>query len=130
MGTPMVQGILFNTGVNKKNPDQGVDKLEPNNGSIHFFRVRAFHLAIEGAIGENLDYIVKYNHRKAWGDTNTYKLLNPIESDSFMAAATYNFPKIPGFSLGAAIAVDHGSIPSNAIGGMVTVGYQLPVVFK
>ena len=48
MGTPMVQGILFNTGVNKKNPDQGVDKLEPNNGSIHFFRVRAFHLAIEG----------------------------------------------------------------------------------
>lgn len=130
MGTPMVQGILFNTGVNKNNPEEGVDKLEPNNGSIHYFRVRAFHLAIEGAIGPNCDYVVKYSHRKAWGDTNTYRLLNPIQADSFIAAATYNLPQVPGLSLSAAIAVDHGSIPSNAVGGMVTVGYQLPVMFK
>ncbi|MCH5217387.1 MAG: hypothetical protein J1F07_02355 [Muribaculaceae bacterium] len=118
MGTPMVQGILFDTGSNP---------LRPNDGGIPYFRVRGFHLAIEGAIGPDIDYIVKYNHRKAWGDTNTYTLINPVESDSFMAGASYAFRRVPGLSLGAAIAIDHGTIPSNAVGALLTLSYSCPV---
>ena len=130
MGTPMVEGTLFATGVNKNNPDEGVDKLNPNDGSIHYNRVRAIHIAVEGALGDNWDYVVKYNHRKAWGDTNTYSLIHPVESDSFLAGVSYRFDRLPGLSLGAALGVDHGSIPSNAFGGMITCRYEIPLNIK
>ena len=130
MGTPMVQGTLFDTGVTKENPGKETDKLRPNNGWIHYFRVRAFHIAVEGNIGSNCDYIVKYNHRKAWGNTNSYTLINPIEADSFMAGTTYRLPWVPGLSVSAALGVDHGTIPSNAVGGMLTLTYQRPILFK
>lgn len=121
MGTPMVQGILFNTG--EDNP------YMLNNGEIPYFRVRGFHLAVEGAIGDYIDYFVKYNHRKAWGGSHTYALVNPVESDSFIAGATYAFPKIPGLSLSASFGLDHGAMPTNAVGGMVTLTYERPFIF-
>ena len=119
MGTPMVQGILFNHDPNS---------LTPNDGKIPYFRVRGIHLAIRGALGPHFDYIVKYNHRKAWGDTNSYALINPVEADSFMAGASYACPRVPGLTLGAAIGIDHGTMPSNAVGGMLNVSYTMPVV--
>lgn len=118
MGTPMVPGTIFNT---------GSDPLNPNNGWINYFRARAFHIAVEGNLTDNCNYTVKYSHRKAWGDTNTYALLNPIEADSFMIGATYDFDRVPGLSLGAAFALDHGNIPGNAVGGMVTLTYERPI---
>lgn len=121
MGTPMVMGILFNT---------GNEPYNFNNDEIQRFRVRGFHIAVEGAIGPDCDYIVKYNHRKAWGRTNRYSLVHPSEADSFIAGATYRFPSVPGLSLGAAIGVDHGNLPSNSVGGMLTLTYVRNLIFK
>lgn len=118
MGTPMVQGLLFYTGDNPY-------VLE--DGTLPYFRVRGFHIAIEGAITDNCDYIVKYNHRKAWGDTNSFTLIHPTEADSFIAGATYRLPQVPGLAVGAAIGVDHGTMPSNGVGGMVTLSYERPI---
>lgn len=115
MGTPMVSGMLFETG---DNPNVTQD------GSLPYFRVRGFHIAVSGAIGDNCDYIVKFNTRKAWGDTNSYALIHPVNAVSFMAGARYNFTKVPGLSLGASLGVDHGSMPSNGVGAMVTLGYS------
>lgn len=121
MGTPMVQGMLFDTG---NNP------YVEENGSLPYFRVRGIHLAIEGEIGPYCNYIVKYNHRKAWGDTNKYTLIHPVEADSFIAGATYSLPKIDGLKVGGYIGIDHGNIPSNATGVMLTLSYERPVLFK
>ena len=121
MGTPMVMGTLFSTGDNP---------ADPNNGWIKYFRVRGFHLGVKGALGPDCDYIVKYNHRKAWGTTNSYALLYPKESDSFMIGANYRINKIPGLSVGAAFAVDHGGLPSNAVGGMLTLTYERRINIK
>ena len=118
MGSPMVQGLLFYT---------DPESIAPNNGNIHYFRVRGFHIGISGALGSNFDYILKYNHRKAWGNSNTYALINPIEADSFMAGVSYAFPNIKGLNLGVSIGVDHGTMPSNAVGGMVTLNYTMPI---
>lgn len=121
MGTPMVQGILFHT-------QNDVDNFE--TGNIPYFRVRGVHLAVKGYLGDHFDYFVKYNHRKAWGGTNTYALVHPKEADSFLASVNYNFPKIPGLSLRGTIGIDHGTLPGNAVGGMLTLAYTMPFRFK
>lgn len=118
MGTPMVEGLLFQTGENSS---------APSNGWLHYFRVRGFHIAVEGAIGDNCDYFVKYNHRKGWGDTNTYALIHPVETDSFIAGATYKFDPIPGLSLSAYLGIDHGTMPGNAVGALISLTYIMPV---
>ena len=120
MGTPMVQGLLFYTGDNK---------YLPEDGTLPYFRVRGFHIALNGWITDNCEYTVKYNHRKAWGDTNTFALIYPVEADSFIAGATYSFPQVPGLKLSGAIGIDHGSIPKNAAGGMITLSYERPILF-
>lgn len=120
MGTPMVLGSLFFDG------EHGIVN---NNGILPYFRVRGFHLAVRGSITDNCDYIVKYNHRKAWGDTNMLTLIHPIEADSFIVGARYSLTQIPGLSVGAAFAVDHGSMPGNAVGGMVTLTYERGLKF-
>lgn len=116
MGTPMVQGSLFFTG-------DGHETI-PEDGTLPYFRVRGFHIALTGNLTDNCEYVVKYNHRKAWGDTNKFTLIRPIEADSFIAGARYSFNQVPGLSLGAAIAVDHGTMPGNAVAGMVTLSYE------
>lgn len=121
MGTPLVQGDLFNTGFD--------NEFILNNGYLPYFRVRAIHLALEGSLGPYVDYIIKYNHRKAWGGPHTKALIHPIESDSFMAGASYSFSKIPGLSISGSIGVDHGTIPQPAVGGMVTLTYFRPITF-
>ena len=122
MATPMVQGILFNTGMN--------GDLLKNDGSIPYFRVRAIHLAVEGSIGPYVDYIVKYNHRKAWGLPTEWALIRPVEGDSFMVGATYLLPQVPGLTVSASLGIDKGNIPGNAVGGMVTLTYERPITFR
>lgn len=121
MATPMVMGTLFNTGYE-------ADNLYMDE--ITYFRVRGFHIAIEGSLGPDCDYMVKYNHRKGWGGTNRKTLIHPVEGDSFMAGATYRINRIPGLSLGAAIGIDHGTIPSSAFGAMLTLTYERPIIFS
>lgn len=121
MGTPMVQGMLFDT---ERNP------YVQGSGTLPYFRVRGFHLAVKGNIGPSCEYILKYNHRKAWGDTNQLTLIHPVEADSFMAGATYLLPRIQGLSVSGAIGFDRGNIPSNSVGGMLTITYERPIIFK
>lgn len=121
MGTPMVQGILFN---NKQ------DETVMNNDEIPRFRVRGFHFALNGNILENLEYWVKYNHRKAWGGTNRYALIHPAKADSFYIGALYKFHKIPGLSISASFAFDRGNLPSNSMGGSLTLRYENLFSFK
>ena len=129
MGTPMVMGTLFNTGYeDSENKDHS--KLLWNNGEIPYFRVRSLHLAVEGAIGPDIDYIVKYSHRKAWGTTNSYALLKPVSADSFMVGASYRLSGIPGMTINAAFGFDKGNMPMDAFGVLAGVSYQIPVVIK
>lgn len=132
MGTPMVAGNLFYTGkpLFYTTNASGQHPYIPESGTIPYFRVRGFHIAIEGEIGPFCTYTVKYNHRKAWGDTNRYTLTHPVEADSFMAGATYGFSKIPGLSLSAVFGFDKGNYFSNAVAGMVTLTYERPIIFK
>lgn len=122
MGTPMVQGLLFYS-------SDGVE-YRFEDGTLPYFRVRGFHLAVSGNLAPGLDYVVKYNHRKAWGMTNSAALIHPVEADSFVAGATYSLEKVPGLSMSAYIGVDHGNMPANAVGAMVSVGYQIPIIIK
>lgn len=115
MGTPMVQGLLFYNGNNPNIPE---------DGTLPYFRVRGYHLAVEGALGNHCDYIFKFNYRKAWGDTNSLALIHPVEAVSFVAGATYSFPQVPGLSLGASLGVDYGSLPDKSLGGMITLSYR------
>lgn len=121
IGTPMVLGSLFFTG-------DGHETI-PEDGTLPYFRVRGFHIAVTGNICENCEYVVKYNHRKAWGDTNRLTLIRPIEADSFIAGARYWLTKVPGLSVGASIGVDHGTMPGNAVGGMLTLAYTREIMF-
>ena len=119
MGTPMVAGSLFFNG----------QDLFWANGTLPYFRVRGFHIGIRGTISSRLDYVVKYNHRKAWGDTNSYALIHPVESDSFIASIFYRIPKIEGFSFYGSVGVDKSPLPSNAFGVMVGLVYNHKVLF-
>ena len=118
IGTPMVQGILFNTG---DNPD--VIYID----QIPYFRVRGVHIAVEGNITPNIEYILKFNRRKAWGDTNTYALIRPAHSTSFMAGVNFKFPKYPGLTFNAAFGLDRGTLPSNTAGIFMGMSYRIPV---
>ena len=119
MGTPMVMGLLFITD----------DPYNPENGKIPYFRVRGFHIGFRGCLGDSFSYCVKYNHRKAWGDTNQLTLIHPVEADSFMAQLNYKIKQVKGLYLTGTVGVDHGTMPSNAYGMMLTLTYERPFVF-
>ena len=121
MGTPMVQGILFNT---------GTDPYVYTNDIINYFRVRGFHIAVEGALSPTCDYMLKYNHRKAWGGTNRTTLVHPAEADSFYAGVNWRINKVPGLSLSGALGVDYGNLPYKGVGGMISLCYERPFIFK
>lgn len=109
IGTPLVMGPVYNT-------DGSSSLLAP--------RVRAIHLAVEGSIGSDIDYTVKYSHRKAWGNPNTYTMVYPRHADSWMVAATYRPSKIKGLSLNLQLAFDHGTLPTNAAGVLLGITYD------
>lgn len=77
--------------------------------------MRGFHLAFEGSISENLDYIAKCSYRKAWG-SGYMSLVSPIHLASFMVGADWRLPRTKGLKLNAQIEVDRGTMPGNAFG--------------
>lgn len=117
MGTPMVQGVIFQK---EKNSPEYVE-----NGTMPYFRVRGIHLALEGNLTADWTYMVKYNHRKAWGSTNTYALIHPVQSDSFMASVSYQPQRLKGLAFSGSLALDHGNMPGNAFGVLLGVSYWL-----
>ena len=109
IGTPLVMGTIYNT--------DGSQWLKAT-------RVRAIHVAFEGSIGKQFDYVVKYNHRKAWGETNSYYLMHPLEADSFFIGAAWRVPRMKGLRLEAMVGIDRGDAPQNVFGGAVTISYD------
>lgn len=115
MGTPLVMGVLY--------------QLDGNQ-ALEYNRVRAIHIAAQGAITNDIDYIAKYNHRKAWGQTNTEWLLHPHQADSWMIGAKWRMPMLKGLTLQAEIGADFGRLPQNAFGVLISANYTADFLFK
>ncbi len=107
-GSPMVMSPLYNL-----------------DGYMQFVgnRTRAVHVAVIGAAGPRVDWRVKFGYRKAWGN-GMVQLPEAIHATSFMLEGTYRLPQVPGLSIGARFALDHGTMPANATAGMVTIRYN------
>lgn len=115
IGTPLVMGVLY--------------QLD-GNAALEYNRVRAIHVAAEGNISDEIAYIAKYNHRKAWGQTNTMQLLHPHEADSWMIGAKWRMPMVKGLTLQAEVGADFGNLPQKAFGVMVSANYTADFLFK
>ena len=87
-------------------------------------RVRAFHIGITGSVGREVDWLIKFNYRTAYGRSQTYDLLHRRHATSFLAQADWKMSKVPGLTLTAQFAVDHGKLPQNACAGAVKVTYN------
>lgn len=109
IGTPLVAGLIYHL---------------DGSSSVLDSRVRAIHIAVEGSLSENLDYRIKFNHRKAYGVTNSWQLINPKKANSWMIEANWRIAKVRGLKLSCMIALDHGNIPSNAAGVLLTLSYN------
>lgn len=108
MGTPMVMAPVYNT-----------------DGYMAFVgtRMRGIHLAVTGKIGDRMDLRFKLGHRKAWG-SGYVQLAEPLTSTSFMLEGSYRFKAVPGLKARLAIALDHGTMPGNTFGSMLTLSYD------
>lgn len=115
IGTPMVMGTVFNTN---------------GRSTLLYNRVRAFHIAAEGYITPELQWTAKYSHRKAWGPVNTYQLLHPGENDSWLIGAKWHMPQVPGLTLNAEVAADHGSLPASCFGVMIGATWDIDINFS
>lgn len=109
IGTPMMMGVIYNL-----------------NGDPTFLynKVRAIHFAVQGSVGDNLDWTIKYGHRKAWGRTNTIYLIHPVQSNNWLLAACYRFSWVPGLSAALEIGFDSGNMPMKAAGALLCVSYD------
>lgn len=115
IGTPLVMGIIYNT---------------DGSSSIYASAVRAFHLALEGNITPNLGYLLKFNHRKAWGPSNSFAILSPLHANSYFVGLHYRVPFVRGLNVKFELGIDRGTAPSNASGALLSLSYLLPVKFK
>lgn len=115
IGTPLVMGSLY-----QLNGDP----------ALTYNKVRAIHIAAEGNITDNISYIAKYNHRKAWGQTNTIQLLHPHEADSWMVGAKWRVNRVKGLSLQGEVGADFGNLPQKAFGVMLSANYTCNFLFK
>lgn len=97
---------------------------------ISGFRTRAFHFGLNGSIGSQVDWLVKFNYRTSYGKTNTLQLIYPKYCTSFLAQADWQIARVPGLSLTAQFALDHGSLPQNTCAGAVTVTYHTTLFSK
>lgn len=109
IGTPLVEGLIYHL---------------DGASSVLNSRVRAINFAIEGQLSKYFDYRLKYNHRKAYGVTNSWQLINPIKADSWMIEADWRIAKMKGLKLNCMVAFDKGNIPTNAFGVFLTLSYN------
>lgn len=115
IGTPMMPGTIFNL--------NGCPNIRRNV-------VRGVHVGIEGSLGSDVDYRVKYGWRRAWGQVNTSELLYPVDVNSWSVEAGWNMSQVPGLTLKAQIAMDHGRLPQNAFGVMIGASWSGNLLFR
>lgn len=86
-------------------------------------RVKGVHVALRGTLSDNVTYKVKFGWRKALG-TSYEPLQAPVHSTMLMAEASWRIPQVKGLQLTGAFGLDHGEMPGNSVGGMVTISYD------
>ncbi len=86
-------------------------------------RVRGFHIGIQGTPMESLGYRVLGGYRKGWGN-GYYPSLESTHDTSFMAEVTYSPERVAGLSVSAQVALDHGTMLGNRMGGCFSVSYK------
>lgn len=115
IGNSLVLGSIYNT-----------DGLLELNGN----RVRAYHFAVTGSIGPQVDWTLKFNYRTLWGQTNSLTLIYPKHMTSFWARADWNIAHVPGLSLAAEFGIDHGSLSQNVAAGLLSLTYRTTLFSK
>lgn len=106
LGTPMAVAPIYNT-----------------DGYMSFVhnRVRAFHAAVQGRIGQQWQYRLMGSRRAAWGTT-----LMPMPKatcTSLMAEVGYAPASVQGLQVRATLATDHGSLLGDNVAGMINITY-------
>lgn len=108
MGNPLLPGPLYN-----------------KNKSLSYRsnRMKSHHIGINGNPTKEIDYRILLSYSRHWG---TYKQpLDEIEKQfSSLYEVTYSPRKLHGWSISAALGVDHGSYLGNNTGGMLTIKKQ------
>lgn len=84
---------------------------------------RGLHVGVGGALSEQLDYRIKGGYRKSWGMGGLIAP-QPVHSTAVMLEAKWRVKNVPGLTLSGLCEVDHGKMPCNAIGAMVSVKYE------
>lgn len=108
LGSPMIRTSLYNT--------DGYMRITDN-------RIRAFHLAVKGHIGDNFDFRMKFGYRKSWG-TSFIPLTATRSATSFMLEGKYRFSGIDGLSVCAQFGMDSGELLGKNVGGQVSISYS------
>lgn len=108
IGSPMIKSPLYNT-----------------DGHLRFDHnaVRGFHAAIKGNLGSQWRYRAMGSWRKSWG-SRVQPIANAITATSLMLEATYSPAQVPGLECGAQLAMDHGDLYGNNVGGLISVTYH------
>lgn len=108
MGNPLYKSPAYNS--------NGVLSTENN-------RFVAWHFGMQGHPIDGLDYRLMATYQTGYGTyNNPYD--NPKHTFCGLAELTYHFPKgkkLAGWSVGAGLGVDHGSIMGNNYGVQVTI---------
>lgn len=114
MGNPLVVSPIYNT---------------DGFPAILYNRMRAIHIGIDGQPTAQLSYRLLASYRKSWG--NGYiPLLSPAHTFSAMAEANYKPTFLTGLSISIQIGLDRGSLPCNALGGLIGISYSGNVKYR
>lgn len=108
IGTPMLMAPLFNL--------DGYPAYIAN-------RMRGFHIAAEGHITPNVAWRVKGGYRVGYG-SGRQMLPENIRDTSVAVDVSWDIPQVSGLNLSGTLALDHGTMPGNSAGGLVTLTYS------
>ena len=86
-------------------------------------RVRGFHIGMEGDVSRSLSWRLLGGYRVAYG-WGGYLYQHPKDDTSLMLETAWKPAGVKGLSLRAALAIDHGSLLGNNVGGMLTVRFN------
>lgn len=106
IGSPMAVAPIYNT--------DGYMQYADN-------RLRAFHAALTGQIAERLRYRAMVSTRKSWGSVFQPRQ-KAVTGTSWMVEAS--FAATPRLDVKAQVAADHGSLPGDNFGALLSINYH------
>lgn len=109
IGTPAVIGSVF--------------QLD-GSAMLNLTKVRGIHLAANGHLTEDLDWLIKFGYRKAYGSAGSVYLLHPLHAWSAMAQCVWHPKKVEGLSVKAQVGFDRGNLPQNTFGALIGVSFD------